>query len=143
MPPQPQPGDRLRVLGDEYTIQLGAEATGGAYALVETLCNPGGGTPLHVHSREDEAFYILDGEIEFRLGDQFVTATAGMALHAPRNVPHYFANRTNSPARLLVTMLPGGGEAMFYELASLPPGPPDMDALLEITRRYGIELIAG
>jgi len=135
--------DRLQILGDEYTIKLGAEATGGAYSLVEILCRPGGGTPLHVHSREDEGFYILEGEIEFRQGEEFVTATAGMALQAPRNIPHYFANRTEAPARLLVMMLPGGAEAMFHELAALPSGPPDMDQLVEITGRYGIALVAG
>ncbi len=132
---------RLTVLGDEYVIQLGGAETAGTYTVLEILCRPGGGTPLHAHSREDECFVVLEGEVEFLLHGESRVARAGDIVHGPRNVPHAFSNRTALPARLLVMAVPAGIEAMFEDLAALPPGPPDPPRLLEITGRYGVSLL--
>jgi len=67
-------------------------------------------------------------------------ANAGAHVHAPRNVPHHYSNESGAVARLLVTMTPGGNEAMFEEIDKMPPGPPDMNLLVSILERYGIKL---
>jgi quercetin dioxygenase-like cupin family protein len=125
--------------------------TGGALALWESLLPQGSSPPLHVHSREDEAFYVLDGELTFRLGDRLVPAPAGTFLWGPRDVPHQF--RVDSPtARLLTLFVPGGGEEIFFHMSrpaeapTMPPPsgqpampPPELIAMEE--QRYGEKVL--
>ena len=128
-----------------------AADTGGALALWESLLPRGFSPPLHVHSREDEAFYVLDGELTFRLGDRLVPAPAGTFLWGPRDVPHQF--RVDSPtARLLTLFVPGGGEEIFFHMSrpaeapTMPPPsgqpampPPELIAMEE--QRYGEKVL--
>lgn len=131
----------LHVFGDEYTIKLSGQHTDCGYALIEIECRPGGGTPLHVHTRELECFVVLEGQFMFVLGEATYTMGPGAAFHAPANVPHSFANNTDLPARMLVMIQPAGSEILFEEIAAMPPGPPDIDKLTEICLRYGIQLL--
>lgn len=131
----------LLVLGDEYTIKLGGQDTGGGYAVIEIACRPGSGTPLHKHTRELECFVVLEGQFQFTLGDASFTVGPGVALHAPANVQHRFVNESDKTARMLVFIQPAGSETMFEEIAAMPPGPPDLEKLVEICGRYGITLL--
>jgi hypothetical protein len=115
------------------------------------LLPQGSSPPLHVHSREDEAFYVLNGELTFRLGDRLVPASAGTFLWGPRNVPHQF--RVDSPtARLLTLFVPGGGEEIFFHMSrpaealTLPPpsGRPAMppaELIAMAEQRYGEKVV--
>ena len=132
-----------------YRFLATGEDTNGKYALIEALVGPGGGPPPHVHSREEEGFYILEGEIAFTIDGKRVVATPGMFANMPVGTPHSFKNETNKPAKMLATVAPAGLEKMFMEIAvplaegattALPPTKEDIEKLLAIAPRYGIEI---
>jgi len=102
---QPGEGRTIAVVGDVYRFLAVGEETNGKYALWEALVPPGGGPPRHVHSREEEGFYVLEGEITFFLGDQRLIASAGMFANMPVGTPHSFKNESDRPARMLITMV--------------------------------------
>src|SRR5688572_16670552 len=100
--------------GALMSIKARAGDTGSALGLVEARFPEGFGPPLHVHDREDEAFYVLDGEIRFRQGEDEFVAGPGTLVWGPRGVPHAFKVQAGG-ARALVIMMPGGLERMFEE----------------------------
>jgi quercetin dioxygenase-like cupin family protein len=84
---------------------------------------PGGGPPPHVHSREEEGFYVLEGEITLFLGDQRLIANAGVFANMPVRTPHSFKIEGDKPARMLISVAPAGLEQMFFEVGvPVPPG---------------------
>ena len=144
-----QQGRTVALVGDVYRFLATGEDTNGKYALIEALVGPGGGPPPHVHSREEEGFYILEGEITFTINGERVVATAGMFANMPVGVPHSFKNEGNKPAKMLTTVAPAGMEKMFMEIGvplaegattALPPTREDIEKLLAIAPKYGIEI---
>ncbi len=117
--------------------------TGGAFGIVEIDVSPGGGPPMHTHEREDEAFYVLAGELEWRVEDTTIQAAAGTTFTGVRGIAHTYANRTDRPARLLFMPYPAGFELYFAEVGvpvtdpSGPPPEPDLEKLLRIAPKYG------
>src|SRR6266478_4026482 len=105
---QPTEGRTIAVVGDVYRFLATGEDTDGKYALLEAIVAPGGGPPPHVHSREEEGFYILDGAIAFQIGEDRVVATAGTFANMPVGTPHTFKNETDRPARMLISVAPAG-----------------------------------
>lgn len=105
-------GDVFWWQGARMEIKARAADTDGAIGLVEGRFPQGFGPPLHVHRNEDEAFYVLEGEIRFRQGDEEVVAGAGAWVWGPRGVPHAFKVESET-ARALVVVTPGGFEEMF------------------------------
>src|ERR1700690_4447843 len=91
----PRSGGTLAVVGDLYRFLATGEDTNAKYALWEAIVPPGGGPPPHVHSREEEGFYILEGEITFHVGDKRIVVTAGMFANMPVGTPHSFTNESN------------------------------------------------
>jgi len=111
---------------------------------------PGGGPPPHVHSREEESFYVLEGEITFRVGDEQLVATTGMFANMPVGTPHSFKNESSQPAKMIISVAPAGLEQMFFEFGvelpegsttALPPSKQEIDKLLTIAPGYGIEIL--
>src|SRR5258706_4293472 len=94
-------GRTIAVVGDIYRFLATGDDTDGKYALWEAIVPPGGGPPPHVHSREEEGFYILDGEITFTIDGKQVVATAGMFANMPVRVPHSLRDASNRPAEML------------------------------------------
>ena len=144
-----QQGRTVSLVGDVYRFLATGEDTNCKYALIEALVGPGGGPPPHVHSREEEGFYILEGEIAFTIDGKRVVATPGMFANMPVGTPHSFKNETNQPAKMLATVAPAGLEKMFMEIAvplaegattALPPTKEDIEKLLAIAPKYGIEI---
>ena len=133
--------------GSLMTIKARAEDTGGALGLVEGSFYQGFGPPLHVHSREDEALYVLEGQIRFRQGDDEFVAGPGTWVWGPRGVAHAFKVESES-ARALVIVTPGGFERMFEE-GGVPAGdlrePPEQDydpeAAVALSKRFGFEVV--
>lgn len=142
-------GRTLAVVGDVYRFLATGEETGGKYAMWETIVPPGGGPPPHIHSREEEAFYILEGEITFQVGDATFKAEAGTFANMPIGSLHTFKNDTDRPARLLITVAPAGLEKMFFEvgqpirLDEAPPRPSqaEIEMLLAVAPRYGVDIV--
>src|SRR5438067_10944914 len=85
-PPQ---GRTVAVVGDVYRFLATGDDTSGKYALFEALVGPGGGPPPHVHSREEEGFYVLEGEITFTVNGERVVATAGTFANMPVGTPQF------------------------------------------------------
>lgn len=133
--------ERLAVLGDQQTIRVAGEHTGGAYTLIEQCNAPGVGVPLHVHDREDEAFHVLEGVLELTIAGRTVVARAGDTVLAPRGVPHAIRFSGAPQTRVLLIVTPAGIESMFRELAALLPGPPDMARVTEICGRHGVRFV--
>jgi quercetin dioxygenase-like cupin family protein len=124
--------------------------TNGAYAQWEVTVPPGGGPPLHVHSREEECIYILDGEVVLQIGDSRMVANAGAFVGLPVGVPHAFRNETQQPARLLFTVAPAGLEGFFFEAGievvpdvakASSPMADDLDRLHAAAIKYGISFL--
>ncbi len=126
-----------------------AATTGGQLSVSEQLLPQGSSPPLHVHHREDESFYILDGELTCAAGEQRFSATAGSLVWLPRDIPHGF--RVESPtARILTLCVPGGFEDFFAAIGrpapqlTLPPAPdapPDMAAMTRHAAAFGVEIV--
>jgi hypothetical protein len=129
-------------------IKARAEDTGGALGVLEgRFFEEGYGPPIHVHSREDEVMYVLDGQIRFRVGDDDFVADPGTWVWQPRGVPHSFRVEYKG-ARALVIFTPGGIERMFED-GGVPAGesaePPqqeyDLEAAAALAKRYGFEVV--
>lgn len=130
-------------------IKAPAAATGGQVSVGEHTLPHRSSPPLHVHAREDEAWYVLEGTITYQVGNETLVAEAGSFVWAPRGIPHSF--RTDSPtARLLTICVPGGFEDFFAAIGrpaatlTLPPapeGPPDMQVILGHSQAYGCEIV--
>ena len=85
-------GERIWSFGDTMTIKATAESTGGSLMLLENLTAPGGGPPPHIHTREDEFWYVLDGTFEIRIGDEVYAVGPGGFSFSPCGSVHNFRN---------------------------------------------------
>jgi quercetin dioxygenase-like cupin family protein len=144
----PGEGQAVWFLQNRMVLKATVESTGGAFGLVESLIAPGAAPPLHVHYQEDEAFYVLEGELTFRCGDETTRATAGSFVFLPRGVPHGFVVESDTPVRMLTLLVPGGGEHIFVEAGrpaegpGLPPAaPPDIPLLKRVAEKYGNAIV--
>jgi quercetin dioxygenase-like cupin family protein len=142
-------GKTVWVVGtDLVTFKATGEETGGAFALFDSLVLPGGGPPPHVHTREAESFYVLEGEFEFLDGERWIQASAGSFVHVPKGCLHTLKNAGEDVGRLLTLVVPAGLDEFFEEVGapgtdiSTPPpfGPREIGSLLETAGRYGIEI---
>jgi mannose-6-phosphate isomerase-like protein (cupin superfamily) len=111
----PGDGERIWIVGDTMTLKATGSTTGGRFALLENLTAPGGGPPPHLHTREDEFFFVLDGTFEVRIGDEVHTLGPGGHAYVPRGTVHNFRNTAETPSRMLVGFTPGGIEGFFRE----------------------------
>ena len=128
----------LNVLGLPHTVLVSSAETGGGYELVEITGEPGLGVPPHVHTNEDETFYVVEGEAVFTLDGEETAVGPGTAVHLPRGIPHGFRLAGAGPVRLLLTVAPAGLEPMFAALAALPDGPPDLERVAAVCGRHAV-----
>ncbi len=116
---------------DQVTVLLTGEQTGGAFFMAEATVPPGCGNPPHIHSREDETFYLQEGTLTIQVGDKTLTASPGDMVKLPRGVMHYFQNTGNVDAKFLVMAAPAGLEQFFeegfYPAAEWPDAMPPMN----------------
>jgi quercetin dioxygenase-like cupin family protein len=135
---QPDEGEALAFLGILVTIKAGHDSTAGRVTVIEHHAPAGFGSPLHVHRREDEWFYVLEGELTFWVGGRVIAAPAGSFVYGPRDVPHTF-EVTSPEARFLLVAEPAGFDAFVREVAGHPS--PDPKALAATAAEYGIEIL--
>lgn len=144
----PGEGEALWFLGILATIKSSAQTTAGAVAVIEHLAPRGSGSPLHVHSREDEWFYVIEGGLTFWVGGETIEAPAGTFVFGPKGIPHTFMVASEQARFLLVTE-PAGFEQFMREVGEpaarleIPPPatePPDVAALTAAAAEYGIEI---
>jgi quercetin dioxygenase-like cupin family protein len=137
----PSAGNTYQVLNDKVTIRLSGDDTGGAFSLIEFIAPPSSGPPPHIHSKEDETFYVLEGELEFWTPLGTKRCGPGTVLFLPRNVPHGYTNVGTTPARFLMMVTPPGIEKFMAEMGAMPPGPPDFPKIVALAGRYGMEFV--
>jgi mannose-6-phosphate isomerase-like protein (cupin superfamily) len=133
----PGQGRSVSLRGTRVEFKVESDSAEGA-SLSEWNALPGFDTGLHVHERLEETWFVLSGELDFRVGDQTFTAGPGATVFVPPHVPHAFANRSETDATFLLTLSPPGHDRYFDELADIlaVDGPPDPDAVAELRKRY-------
>ncbi len=130
------------------TVKVSGEETGGAWSMTEVAGPKGDMPPLHVHHRDDEAFYVLEGEMTLFAGDREIHLSAGECGLAPKGIPHVYRVDSDE-AHWLAVCSPAGFERFVAEASvpakarTLPPGPPalDPDRLAAIAQEHGIEIL--
>lgn len=141
-------GEALWFLGILVTVKAASETTAGRVAVLEHYAPRGSGSPMHVHRREDEWFYVIEGELTFWVGGEVIAAPAGAFVYGPRDIPHTF-EVTSDEARFLLVAEPAGFERFVRSVAepaqslTIPPPPseaPDPAALTAAAAEYGIEI---
>jgi len=143
-----QEGPSVSVVGDTYRIVIGSEQTNGAYALIDMLIPPRGGPPPHSHANFQEAFYIIDGEIEVITKKKTYPAKKGSYVNIPFNGPvHKFINKTDKTVHILCLTTPAGMEKMFVEIGKPVPAdtflpqpqmtPEEQKQFQSIAEKYG------
>ena len=139
----PNQDANIGIPGNDIFHRAKSADTGGVFSSVELVSQPGQGVSLHVHEDEDELVYVIDGEIEVTLGDQTMTATAGVLALLPRGIPHGFTNIGDKPSRILDVILPGKFDQYFVELHNLYANSdtPDEAKLNELAEKYGIRYL--
>ena len=130
----------LNVVGEETLVKVSAEDSDGTLAFFHLVAPPMSGPPRHVHTREDELFYVLEGELVFELDGERHTVRAGDTVYLRRGVVHTYQNFTNSDVRLLIATTPGMFCNLFVELSAATPSGalPSFDLIDAIATKYGI-----
>ena len=136
--------------GSLMTFLAAGEDTQGQFALIEAVQRKGNVPPPHIHHREDEIFYVLEGELTVSVGDRTMKAAAGTMVFLPRNVPHSFTIESEQ-ARMLILLTPAGFEGWFKEFCvpapamTLPSASEvaygDVQRILEVAPQYGLEFV--
>lgn len=134
--------------GDRVTFLITGEETGGAFFMAEVSVAPGGGPPPHLHSREDESFYVQQGTLSVQVGDRALNVSSGDFVHMPRGVVHSFRNSGQETAKLLMVATPAGLENYFAEtffpaadIADIPNiGQAVIARAVKTAPKYGLEL---
>ena len=127
--------------GGPLTFKARGELTNGSLTAIENTIAPGDGPPLHKHANEDEAFYILEGQLRFRIDDELHPAPAGSFVFVPRGSAHCFQNIGDTPARILVLFTPAGMEGFFERFAALTPADVGPDAFQRAGAPVGMEVL--
>jgi quercetin dioxygenase-like cupin family protein len=138
-----QPGEGATVegpAGGPLTFKARGEQTGGTLTAIENVIAPGDGPPAHVHAYEDEAWYVLEGTLRFRIAGELGTAPAGSFVFVPRGVEHCFQNIGDGSARILVLFTPSGMERFFDRFAEEPPGAAARDAFRALGADVGMDV---
>ncbi|HEX5909260.1 MAG TPA: cupin domain-containing protein [Thermoleophilaceae bacterium] len=125
--------------GGPLTFKVRGDQSGGALTVIENVIAPGDGPPHHVHANEDEAWWIIEGHLRFKLGEREETAEAGAFVYVPRGVAHSFQNPGPDPARILVMFTPGGMEGFFDAFGKLEEL--DREAFSRLGAEVGMEVV--
>jgi quercetin dioxygenase-like cupin family protein len=133
----------LRAFGEEVTIHLNGEKTGGKLTMWTEITPPGGGPPPHYHLSEDESFRVLAGRVVFLVDGKWREVGPGGAAFMPSGVVHAFNNVGDRPSRMLLTTTPSGFERFFAPCAEefAKPDGPDMSRIIQIGVEHGIHFV--
>ena len=134
-----KPLKRFKVFGEPVDVLTDAATTNGQSATIIQTSPPGGGPTPHAHQRDDETFFVLEGEYEFLRNGEWVPVPEGESIHAFRGSTHAFRNVGKTTGRMLIFIAPAGLEAYLEELSPLSP-PDDMPQILAISARYGVSI---
>lgn len=136
-------GETIRgPVGGPTTYKARAETTNGTFTAMENVLPPLQGPPLHLHVREDEMWYVLEGDVRFKAADRIFAAPRGSFMFIPRGTLHCLQNVSDSiPATVLVMFTPAGMERFFDGVGELPPGPVDPHVYAEIAHSAWMKVV--
>ncbi|MGH7863166.1 MAG: cupin domain-containing protein [Candidatus Dormibacteraceae bacterium] len=138
----PDDGERIQgPAGGPLTFKARGAQTKGQLTIFENFIAPGDGPPLHSHAAEDEYWYVLQGDLRFRLADDLSNAPKGSFVLVPRGTPHCFHNTGDIPAKILVLFTPSGMERFFELFAALPRGADRKSAFASIGKEVGMDVL--
>ena len=134
-------GHQIAAIGLGITMKADGKSTRDAYSLFEYAIPPRtDGPPAHIHTREDESFICLAGQLAVHLGGEDFTLGHGDYLFLPRDVVHTFRNPYGEEARVISVVSPAGLEGYYQALADMPPGPRDISKIKQIMADFGLVL---
>jgi mannose-6-phosphate isomerase-like protein (cupin superfamily) len=143
----PGEGESVWLVGDLITVKVASGDTDGAFSIAEETTPPQGGPPPHLHQQEGEVLYVLEGEVEFLVGERTIRAGTGSCAYIPKRTLHTFKNVGTSHSKVLAILTPGGLDKCFLEAgepamegSSAPEGEPDVGRIVEIGQKYGLEI---
>jgi quercetin dioxygenase-like cupin family protein len=133
--------------GHVATFKTTGRETDGAYSVMASIIPQAAEVPPHIHTRESEGFYVVEGQMEFILGEDTVVANSGDFIHSPKGQYHTWRNTGVIPAKILFIFTPAGIENLFDEIGVPVQGPGSMEFVTpqyvekfhDACRRYGIE----
>ncbi len=134
-------------IGHLMSLLVNSKQTGGRYSLLRATERRGLEPPPHTHTKEDETFLILDGEVTYTVGNQTFEAKKGDTMFLPRNIQHSFKIKTEK-LETMILLTPGGFENYFLEMSEpaaevqlppMPKGPPDVARIIATASKYGIK----
>jgi mannose-6-phosphate isomerase-like protein (cupin superfamily) len=147
--PQKERNSMISVLGEIMDFKITGAETGGALCVAELTSFPHNGPPPHIHHREDESFYVIDGKFSFLLGSRTVEASPGSFFRVAKGTLHTYQNIGTRPGKALVILTPAGFENFWVEIAdpvvnlagpSGPPSPETIARLMDLAPKYGLEV---
>jgi mannose-6-phosphate isomerase-like protein (cupin superfamily) len=130
-------GRRFTFRADTITIQACGDDTVDGRSIMHWISGIDGLAPNHVHDRYEETFYIIDGVLEFTLGDELMVVRSGDFIRVPPGTRHGFRNKSGRPVPMIVTLAPGGFEEFFYAYRAEPGGKTMDGAIDEARTKYG------
>lgn len=141
---QPGEGADLLAFGNTLTVMLAGENTGGMIAVMSEQTPPGGGPPLHVHSREDEIFIVIEGQIRYFTAGEWTEVGPGGVVYLPRGAAHTYRNVGSTTSRHWIITAPSGFEDFFAACAGefARPAGPDEARIHQIHHQHGIDILA-
>ena len=127
----------VRFLNGRFDCKVSGSDSGGAFCVFDTFRTGRGGPPMHFHLEQDEWFFVMDGEIQFHVGDETRLLKAGDSIFGPRRVPHAFACLSET-SRMMIAYQPAGTMETFFAAGRLDPM---SEAFRELSRRHGMEVV--
>ncbi|MFP5078245.1 cupin domain-containing protein [Rhizobium sp. YIM 134829] len=125
--------------GENFAIRASVQDTEGRYTAIELTAEPRNGVPVHIHSREEEHFVVIEGRVRLMNGAEFLTLSAGQSATVQRGTPHAWSNPYDAMLRMLVIFSPGHSEETFRLIGSADAG--DLAAIEDAARRGGSRVI--
>lgn len=142
-------GSSFWVLGDLYTFKVTGEKTNGAFTVIDQVIQPQSGPPPHIHHREDESFYVVEGRFSFLCGGKQSVLEAGSFVYIPKGTMHTFKNIEEKQGRLLVIITPAGLEEFFYAIGTPATNtttapafdPSVIEKLMQLAKDYQMDIV--
>ncbi len=130
------------MLGIPMVVRVHGRDTGGVVSAVESHDVPGGGPPLHIHTREDETFQVIEGDYEFTVDGKTFVAKQGTTIFAPRGLAHGYRYLGKSPGRLMCVITPAGFEGFFEAIGALAAGEQrDIPRVMVVAKEFGLQIL--
>jgi quercetin dioxygenase-like cupin family protein len=138
-------GKLVNHFGGPLIFKATAPQTNGAVGVIEQVAPPGGGTPLHIHSREDESLYVLEGRLTVLIDGKESVVGPGSYVFLPRGIAHAWCNERPEPARFIAVFTPGGFESFYNDIAVFEDATegirPGREWIAQCLTGYGVEIV--